>query len=447
MLDTWVVGLSGIPVGRVRAGRLSKRFPGVAFVWDLFEVDVEDRGLEVGLASDRFRGAWALTAMLVYPESAAPAGEAQVERVLRSVELLPADLLAERRRVPHDHRAVPMQAMIRSGPSTVEPGEEIVLGGLGTSQRGSRKRLSGVASPGLSADLAFAIRSEAAWEKFSLSVDPFTAPEGSALSGAEVDLWAVRDRALRYNEGYVEDLMYTVQPDALDRRLPDRLVAGRDHPFWLRVRVPEDAPPETYRSTLRWSGGEDRRGEIPIELRVLPFEVARAGAAQYRWLRAKRHTTNRGLTAALKTGFEAARKGGGFVYHPAHLLEVMGYLVSGDSPEEVDWEKTMVFLAGEPRWKRRRNLYLNIAGRDPHGVVPAEEREELAERVAGELASLKNEYGEPLFRRVKVMSGEGEPDIRVEFNNQLATRLLRRQSEIRKRIQDILEWKSESSAR
>jgi glycosyltransferase involved in cell wall biosynthesis len=37
------------------------------------------------------------------------------------------------------------------------------------------------------------------------------------------------------------------------------------------------------------------------------YEVARAGAAQYRWLRLKRHSTNLGLTAALKTGFDAAR--------------------------------------------------------------------------------------------------------------------------------------------
>jgi len=37
------------------------------------------------------------------------------------------------------------------------------------------------------------------------------------------------------------------------------------------------------------------------------YQVARAGAAQYRWLRVKRHAGNHGLTAALKTGFDAAR--------------------------------------------------------------------------------------------------------------------------------------------
>ena len=37
-------------------------------------------------------------------------------------------------------------------------------------------------------------------------------------------------------------------------------------------------------------------------------------------------------------------------------------------------------------------------------------------------------------------------DGRVEFNNQVATRLLRRQSEVRKTIQDEI-WKNESSGR
>ena len=35
------------------------------------------------------------------------------------------------------------------------------------------------------------------------------------------------------------------------------------------------------------------------------YEIARAGAAQYRWLRVRRHSINRGLTAALKTGFDS----------------------------------------------------------------------------------------------------------------------------------------------
>ena len=51
--------------------------------------------------------------------------------------------------------------------------------------------------------------------------------------------------------------------------------------------------------------------------------------------------------------------------------------------------------------------------------------------------------GDPLIPQgVVVKAADG----RVEFNNQVATRLLRRQSEIRKQIQDVL-WQNESSDR
>jgi len=48
------------------------------------------------------------------------------------------------------------------------------------------------------------------------------------------------------------------------------------------------------------------------------YHVARAGSAQYSWLRVKRHAINLGLTAALKTGFDAARNDI-LVFWPADL--------------------------------------------------------------------------------------------------------------------------------
>jgi glycosyltransferase involved in cell wall biosynthesis len=48
------------------------------------------------------------------------------------------------------------------------------------------------------------------------------------------------------------------------------------------------------------------------------YGVARAGSAQYRWLRVKRHAVNLGLTAALKTGFDAAHNDL-LVFWPADL--------------------------------------------------------------------------------------------------------------------------------
>jgi len=63
--------------------------------------------------------------------------------------------------------------------------------------------------------------------------------------------------------------------------------------------------------------------------------------------------------------------------------------------------------------------------------------------MTGRKVSLTLTDGDPLIPQGVVLKAA---DGRVEFNNQVATRLLRRQSEIRKTIQDIL-WKNELSDR
>lgn len=63
--------------------------------------------------------------------------------------------------------------------------------------------------------------------------------------------------------------------------------------------------------------------------------------------------------------------------------------------------------------------------------------------LTGKKVTLAAASGDPLIPQGVVVKAAGG---RVEFNNQVATRLLRLQSEIRKQIQDVL-WKNESSDR
>jgi V/A-type H+-transporting ATPase subunit E len=63
--------------------------------------------------------------------------------------------------------------------------------------------------------------------------------------------------------------------------------------------------------------------------------------------------------------------------------------------------------------------------------------------LTGRNVSLSLTAADPLIPQGVVLTSA---DGRVEFNNQVATRMLRRQSEIRKEIQDLL-WKNESSDR
>jgi V/A-type H+-transporting ATPase subunit E len=69
--------------------------------------------------------------------------------------------------------------------------------------------------------------------------------------------------------------------------------------------------------------------------------------------------------------------------------------------------------------------------------------QEKVRELTGRNVSLSLASADPLIPQgVVLISADG----RVEFNNQVATRMLRRQSEIRKEIQDLL-WKNESSDR
>lgn len=68
-----------------------------------------------------------------------------------------------------------------------------------------------------------------------------------------------------------------------------------------------------------------------------------------------------------------------------------------------------------------------------------QDAESKVKELTGRKVSLTLADGDPLIPQGVVLKAA---DGRVEFNNQLATRVLRRQSEIRKAIQDIL-WKNE----
>ena len=137
-------------------------------------------------------------------------------------------------------------------------------------------------------------------------------------------------------------------------------------------------------------------------------------------------------------GFESTRRGERRIYGPGRLLEALGYLTRREGTEDIDWARTTVYLAGEPRWIRRFELYLNVAGREPHGVIPAADRDRVALEVAEALRRLRTDRGEALLRRVTVMGGKDEPDLCIEFDPDIGRRPA--VVEIRGKAHDIREF-------
>jgi len=262
--------------GRI-LGRLSKRFSAVGYVWGEFAVTVEQGGLALGLLSDSFGGAWSVAGLVVYPESAATAGEKEVAGILSSVTRTPQELLRHWRRVPllpgapahfpQDHAAsgdatmavFPLVADVLPATS-LEAGERVT-------------RLGAAAAPGLTADITFSLRSEEDLRPFVLELDPLVGPQGARLPAGAAQLFAVSLRSVRYNRAYIHPAYYQQRPDALDPRLPDQLAAGETQRFWLRVNVPADARPGIYRSMLRRRAAGVEFGEMPVQVEVLPFHA------------------------------------------------------------------------------------------------------------------------------------------------------------------------------
>lgn len=75
------------------------------------------------------------------------------------------------------------------------------------------------------------------------------------------------------------------------------------------------------------------------------------------------------------------------------VMEELGYTVmkkdeQGNSLNEVDWANTRAVQI------RSNYIYVNLKGRDPHGIVPPEEKYELEERIISDLYGYRDKTGE-----------------------------------------------------
>lgn len=85
--------------------------------------------------------------------------------------------------------------------------------------------------------------------------------------------------------------------------------------------------------------------------------------------------------------------------------------VKGAAQSRIDWANTKAFSAPIPQ----QGLYINLEGREPHGVVPERDYEAVRDEVIGRLTELMDpDDGKPVvdhvYRREEVLSGPSSPD-------------------------------------
>jgi len=98
------------------------------------------------------------------------------------------------------------------------------------------------------------------------------AEDGIELSGPPPVISQVRYRAKRITtlEG---DPRFALRGEELHptARLP--IIPGISRQIWVQIRIPANATPDQYRSSIRFDIGQDRSVSVPIQLDVLPLSL------------------------------------------------------------------------------------------------------------------------------------------------------------------------------
>lgn len=119
-------------------------------------------------------------------------------------------------------------------------------------------------------------------------------------------------------------------------------------------------------------------------------------------------------------GFHAKPEEFNFILDPA--LEALGYLTTARG--EPVWNRTKAYVF-QPDWSGRRDIFLNIKGRDKGGVIEPAAAKAEQEKLARALAGIKTRSGKPLLAKVtphKLATNRGgkeKPDIQVWLNDRV----------------------------
>lgn len=109
------------------------------------------------------------------------------------------------------------------------------------------------------------------------------------------------------------------------------------------------------------------------------------------------------------------------------LLADLGYTrMKDDAPGKVDYARSRAYRLVETLWKPKLRINLNLAGREPAGVVPRREAASLSAEIAASLRRIRLVDGSRLFGRVERSGFDGGPrtatqgaDIQVALSRRL----------------------------
>lgn len=142
------------------------------------------------------------------------------------------------------------------------------------------ERLVAFAAPGEYEPLTFSLYPVRELRSLKVRCSPLTCEVG------EIPATKITVRLVTYwNIGYpryTSRSTYRRTPELLERVTVHSSPAFECQRYWLRIQVPDDAPPGLYQGTVSvWDEGFDRAIQIPVSMRVLGFKLQRDPAKHY----------------------------------------------------------------------------------------------------------------------------------------------------------------------
>jgi hypothetical protein len=127
------------------------------------------------------------------------------------------------------------------------------------------------AAPGQYEPIVFGIYALRPLKRLEISISNFEGPSGAVIDKSAVDLRL--GRYIIQRTGYTE-LQYHIVPKLLEKNHSVEVMPERPQLCWITLHVPDNSPSGRYRTCIHVQG-DGAPVLIPVELRVLPFELAR----------------------------------------------------------------------------------------------------------------------------------------------------------------------------
>jgi len=219
--------------------------------------------------------AWALDAMMIYPQSERLSAQGLIGVIEREIYRLPSDMWASWERIPNPTPNPPP----KTTPADIDRGYilfsrgyvENVYPDSAPSPQEIVKEIQTFATPGEYEPVTVGVYPLKPLQAASITVSDLVMGDGQRIPASTVDVRSVSCWLVRANYGSTSQ--YKEVPEMLLKKDKIDLRPRECQRYWITVKVPDDAKPGVYAGSINLAFQNAPAGRLPFKLEVLPFKL------------------------------------------------------------------------------------------------------------------------------------------------------------------------------